>query len=51
MKILCELIHGKLTGFSKDFNGIFMGNRIRFFMAFHPGKSMKKTLQKPLKTP
>ena len=46
-----ELIHGKFTGFSKDFNGIFMGNLIRFFMACHPGKSMKKPLKKPLKTP
>ena len=44
-------IHGKFTGFSKDFNGIFMENLIRFFMACHPGKSMKKTLKKPLKTP
>ena len=38
----CELIHGKFTGVSKDFNGIFMGNLTRFFMACHPGKSMKK---------
>ena len=37
-----ELIHGKFTGFSKDIIGIFMGNIIRFFMACHPGKSMKK---------
>ena len=37
-----NLFHGKFTGFSKDFNGIFMGNLTRFFMARHPGKSMKK---------
>ena len=36
-----ELIHGKFTGFSKDFNGIFIGNLIRFFMACYTGKSMK----------
>ena len=36
-----ELIHGKFTGFSKDFNGIFIGNLIRFFRACYTGKSMK----------
>ena len=46
----CELIHGKLTGFSKDFNGIFKGNLVRFFMACHPGKSIKN-IKKPSKTP
>ena len=47
----CELIHGKFTGFSKDFNGIFMGNLIRFFFACHPGKSMKKNIKKAMKNP
>ena len=46
-----ELIHGKFTGFSKDFNGIFMENLMRFFTACHPKKIIKKTLKKPLKTP
>ena len=45
----CELIHSKFTWFSKDFNGIFMRNVIRFFVACHPGKSMKKNIKKVIK--
>ena len=37
-------------GFSEDFNGIFMGNPKRFFMACHLGKSMqKKNIKKAIK--
>ena len=44
----CELIYDKFTGFSNDFNGIFMEILEDFVMAWHARKSMKK--KKNIKT-
>ena len=46
----CELTHGKFTGFSKDFNGIFIGN-LYIFHGMSPWKKHEKNSKKAIKNP